>query len=306
MERNTQPRACVREWSIHMVTNYKWELRKGGGKDICPNCGQRRFVPYVSAADHTTMAGAEYGRCDREQSCGYHKYPNGKETPNTEPIIPELKEPLRFHAAAVQVDLQTNLFTWVAKTFGMTHAMNIWKRYKIGRDGSRTVFWQIAIDGSIRAGKSIPYNTDGHRDKSDKYPANWLHKSRVWDAYCTGEELQQCFFGEHLLRGSDKPVMIVESEKTAAIMSELSNKYIWLASGGSQGLKNEDKNKVLKGREVSLLPDNGQYWNWKATADKNGWHVLEYIEKAPLFEGCDILDYVTAGVFPELLKNKKQ
>lgn len=289
-----------------MVTNYKWELRKGGGKMTCPNCGQRRFVPYVSSADHMTLAGKEYGRCDREQSCGYHKYPNGQKAPDVEFVEIKSKEPLRFHAAAVQVDFQTNLFTWAAKTFGVSHAIEIWERYKIGRDGVRTVFWQIASDGTIRAGKSIPYLLDGHRDKSDKYPANWLHKSRAWNGYHTGEELQQCFFGEHLLRSDDRPVMIVESEKTAAIMSELSRKYIWLASGGSQGLKNDEKNKALAGREVWLLPDNGQYWAWKATAYKNGWRIFDYMEKAPIFEGCDILDYVTAGVFPELLKYQKQ
>ena len=291
-----------------MVTeNYKWTLRHGGGKLICPKCGQRRFVPYVSTADLKTMAGAEYGRCDREQNCGYQRYP-GKEV-NADGITPvEIKPepPLRFYPAAVVVDADTPLFEYVAKLVGVSRALDIWNRYKIGRDGKRTVFWQIAKDGTIRAGKSIPYKTDGHRDKDDPYPANWLHKSRAWDGMHTGEDLQQCYFGEHLLNErKDAPVMIVESEKTAAIMSELSRKYIWLAAGGSQGVKNEEKNKALAGRDVTLLPDHGQYWNWATVANANGWHIFDECEKYPIFDGCDILDYVTAGVWRELLKNSK-
>lgn len=272
----------------------------------CPKCGQMRFVPYVLTADNTTLAGAEYGRCDREQNCGYHRYPSGKEAPDVTPIVPEPKKPLRFYPAAVRTDINTNLFYFAARLMNTSHAVNIWNRYKIGSDGRRTVFWQIAFDGSIHAGKSIPYNTDGHRVKCDPYPANWLHKSRVWQGMYTGEELQQCYFGEHLLRGEpNKPVAIVESEKTAAILSEYSRKFIWLASGGSNGLKNDEKNKVLERREVLLIPDHGQYWNWAKIADKYGWQITDCFEKYPIFEGCDILDYITAGVWTDLIINRE-
>lgn len=289
--------------------NYKWTLRNGGGKMICPRCGQRRFVPYVLAADGVTLAGAEFGRCDREQNCGYNRYPN-KEIDATPCVTHKIEPqtPLRFYPAAVRVDVQTPLFDYVANTFGVSHALNIWKRYKIGRDGRRTLFWQIATDGTIRAGKTIPYNPNGHRDKNDPLPAMWAHKSRTFDGMHTGDKLQQCFFGEHLLKENPTaPVVIVESEKTAAVLSELSRGYVWLASGGSQGLKNEDKNKVLRGRDVWLCPDNGQYWNWKAIADTNGWRIFDQIEKAPIFEGCDILDLVENGALgADLLKNKRK
>lgn len=285
------------------LQTYKWMLRHGGGKMRCPSCGQLRFVPYVLAADGQTLAGPEYGRCDREQNCGYHRYPSDKDAPNVTPIVQEPKEPLRFYPAAVQTDINTNLFAYACKLCGKAHALLIWDRYKIAKDGTRTVFWQIAKDGSVRAGKSIPYMTDGHRDKSDAFPANWLHKANAWRDMYGGEELQQCYFGEHLLNGNDKPVVIVESEKTAAIMSEYSKGWIWLASGGAQGLKNEDKNKALAGREVWLMPDNGMYWNWAAIAHANGWYIFDTLEKAYIFEGCDILDMLEAGAFgTELVK----
>lgn len=288
--------------------DYKWQLRHGGGKEICPKCGQRRFVPYVSTADGVTMAGAEYGRCDREQNCGYHRYPN-KDVQVTEATKIEQKkmEPLRFYPASVRIDTDTALFVWTASLMGMANAIEAWNRYKVGRDGKRTVFWQIAKDGTVRAGKSILYGEDGHRIKTGTMPANWLHRERAWDGTHTGEELQQCYFGEHLLNGNSKPVVIVESEKTAVILSQYSKSMVWLASGGSQGVKNEDKNKALAGRDVWMLPDNGQYWAWSKIAHLNGWRIYDQIEKYPIFEGCDILDMIAAGVFgDDLIKRKKK
>lgn len=272
----------------------------------CPKCGQMRFVPYVLAADGVTLAGHQYGRCDREQNCGYHAYPGREiEADPIATVVPISREPLRFYPSAVFTDVRTPLFVYTCKLLGVGHALNIWRRYRISRDGERTVFWQIAQDGSVRAGKSIPYMENGHRDKTDKYPANWLHTSPRWKLYRTGEELQQCYFGEHLLN-EDKAagVVIVESEKTAALMSEVSHGWIWLASGGSQGLKNEEKNKALQGREVWLIPDHGMYWNWSQVAHANGWHICDAVEKYPVFEGCDVLDMLEAGALGEdLLKD---
>lgn len=287
---------------------YKWTLRKGGKKLTCPQCQQKRFVPYVSTADLKTLAGNEYGRCDREQSCGYNRYP-GKEVSADGIAKVEIKPkpPLRFYPAAVQTDTRTALFVYVSRLLGVGNALAIWERYKIGRDGSRTLFWQIAKDGTVRAGKSIPYAENGHRIKTDEHPANWLHCLPEWRAYKTGYELQQCYFGEHLLNASpgDK-VVIVESEKTAAVLSQVSHGWVWLASGGSQGLKNPDKNKALEGREVWLLPDHGQYWNWATIAHENGWHIFDALEKSPIFEGCDILDMLEAGALGmDLLKYAK-
>lgn len=287
--------------------DYRWQLRKGSKKEICPACGQRRFVPYVAAADGVTLAGPEFGRCDRESNCGYQKYPSGKSTNGIEHKEPPKLKPLRFFQAAVQVSTNTPLFDWACRLIGVLNACTVWNRYKVGRDGKRTVFWQIAIDGTIRSGKSIPYKSDGHRDKTDKYPASWLHKSPAWKDYREGEELQQCFFGEHLLSGRpDAPVAIVESEKTAIMMSCYSREYIWLACGGSQGLKNPERNKVLSGRKIMLVPDNGQYWNWYAAAEANGWGIIDTLEKYPIFDGCDILDVIEAGVLGEDLLYYKQ
>ena len=56
---------------------YKYQLRRSGRKEICPNCGKRRFVPYVLTEDNETIVNPDWGRCDRENSCGYWMKPNG-------------------------------------------------------------------------------------------------------------------------------------------------------------------------------------------------------------------------------------
>jgi len=67
--------------------------------------------------------------------------------------------------------------------------------------------------------------------------------------------LQQCFFGEHLLTiYPDKYVGIVESEKLAIIASCIMPELVWLAAGNLNGLSIE-KCQTLKGREIILYPD---------------------------------------------------
>lgn len=277
------------------ASRYKWDLRKGSHKEICPRCGQRRFVPYVLAADGTTLAGAEYGRCDREQNCGYYRYPGKDIMPDVKPQKPaapvHIPAPYVFSPEVAQPKHSTLLDYAVELCGSVAH--QIWDAYKIGcnREG-RTIFWYIDKNGVIRSGKEILYRADGHRDKTTFLPVMWAHKDGEFMGKHTGEVLLQPFFGEHLLKARpDAKVAIVESEKTAALMSAFYPKDIWIACGGAQGLKSADKCKVLKGRKVVLIPDHGQFWNWKATAEKYGWEIFDFIEKSPLFEGCDILDY---------------
>lgn len=272
---------------------YKWHLRKGSRKEICPCCGHKRFVPYVDAAGNP--AGEEYGRCDREQSCGYIKYPNGVET-DAKPQPIKILQPIRFSPAVVQTNPSGNLFDYACKWIGEDAARRAWERYRVGAYGNSAIFWQIDKCNQVHAGKMMEYGADGHRVKNDdRATIKWCHKLRYYDHTYTGEELQQCFFGEHLLTEyPEMNVCIVESEKTAVMMSELDKSSIYLACGGSCGLKNAKRNEALKGRKVSLSPDNGKYWEWRAIAQENGWHCEWWCDMQPIFyglsDGYDILD----------------
>jgi hypothetical protein len=121
--------------------------------------------------------------------------------------------------------------------------------------------------------------------------------------------LQQCFFGEHLLKiYRDKPVAIVESEKSALIASAVFPDLIWLAAGNLNGLSLE-KCQVLKSRNVTLFPDLGGFEKWldkariiekECNCKINISTLLEDIATPEAkANGYDIADYLI-----EELKNK--
>lgn len=273
-------------------------LRKGGKKMKCPKCGEMRFVPYVLTADGCTIAtdsagNAVYGRCDREDNCCYHQYPSKEIAPDAMAMPVHHDEPIVFRSDVVKVTCNDILFDWASSIIGKIKAEILWDAYQIGSWNGKTIWWQIDINGRVKAGKVMEYGKDGHRikDASHPYPVNWIHKNRKFADWFEGKELEQCWFGEHLLtKHPDKPVAIVESEKTAVMMACWSKNFVWLASGGSQGIKSDRKAKVLDGRDVTLIPDNGKWWEWREIAIKHGWKIRKEIEDEPVFEGCDILD----------------
>lgn len=274
---------------------YKWTLRKGGSKMVCPSCGRKTFVPYVSATDGKTLAGAEYGRCDRENHCGYLRYPGSDVTaPEGSVKAPEPPStPLRFKASVLAaLDGRSKLHTY-AERFGVgaTMAMRAYKVGSYGRDW--TAFCQIDTAGEIHAVKLIPYGVDGHRRK-DMTPVRWGHKDKSLQSYCDGERLEQVAFGEHLLRlRPSSPVAVVESEKTAVMMSALFPQAVWLAVGGSQNLYRIGSRlntlKEMEGRKVIAYPDKGMSLPWQQTCGILGWECRdEAVRRGEL--GCDIWD----------------
>lgn len=288
-----------------MVKEYKWSLRKGGKKLRCPQCGKMRFVPFVLTADGKTMAGAEFGRCDREQSCGYFRYPDreARATVEVEPR-PELPPALfalhRVWPPAFNLAKNT-LFKAFRDLVGYDILNDIFYEYKIGTGFLGQCIYPQYDGQWLRTAKSIMYDESGHRLKNtdgEALPVYWLHKSTNPDIaqYMQAHQLKQCFFGQHLLAQYPKhEVWVVEAEKTAVLMAANDDRSdrIWLACGGSQMLKGAIDLECLKGRDVVLVPDDGQYWNWKRTADAHFWKCLDiglYREPFTLNAGYDIWD----------------
>ena len=138
------------------------------------------------------------------------------------------------------------------------------RRYRLGctRQGG-VIFWQIAADGDIYDGKVMYYREDCHRDKQ-RHPtwgSTLLARRHRW-ADAERMTTRHCFFGTHLLQDScnsfnslpKKNIAVVESEKSAVILSEHFPQHVWLATGGLGNVQT-DKFRPLRGRKIILFPD---------------------------------------------------
>jgi hypothetical protein len=280
------------------------------GKRICPECKRKTYVLYI---DNNTgeFLHPSIGKCDRADNCGHHYTPKryfadnnisfdvkreyaSRSTPKPQP------EPSFIDTELMKRTLngygENRLFQYLCKTVGGEAAKEAVQRYFVGTsrhwDGS-TVFWQIDGTGRVHAGKIMQY--DSQTGKRIKEPVNritWAHAVlKLRDFH-----LSQCLFGEHLLKGNNNPVAIVESEKTAVIGSIYLPDMIWLACGGSEGL-NPGKCKCLTGRRVILYPDAGMFDKWNSKAGQlrtvcASVAVSDLIEKqkTELQPGIDLAD----------------
>ena len=124
------------------------------------------------------------------------------------------------------------------------------------------------INGKVRTGKIMQYNPEtGKRIKHESGAIDWVH-NRLKKSGTLPEDynLQQCFFGEHLLGLYPEAVVcIVESEKSALISAAIFPEHIWLAAGNINGLS-FDKCQILKGRTVILYPDLNAFEKWSVKA----------------------------------------
>lgn len=162
---------------------------------------------------------------------------------------------------------------------------------------SDVIFWQIDKEKNLRAGKVMRYGEDGKRQG---YP-KWWHK--IKESSC---QVNQYFFGGHLIDDNDKPIAIVEAEKTAVIMFLILPNFIWIACGGSTNL-NDNKCSSLPFDRVTLFPDEGQYDNWKGIADKWGFEISQdcehWFKDGSIDKGDDIADYYLKKIQGGCLKN---
>lgn len=273
------------------MSEYRFHLQKYrlGSKTTCPNCGRRRcFVRYIDEQGSISFPG-NVGKCDHENSCGYHYTP--KEYFNDYPDVLSRnqgvsesfqltacksveKKPVCIapsYIASSYVDKSLShyeinpLYRYLCNVFGEEETIRLFQLYRIGTSakwGGSAVFWQIDMNGLVRTGKIMCYNPEtGHRIKEPQAFVSWAHSElRMPDFH-----LKQCLFGEYLLKSStSSPVMLVESEKTAVIMSHFIPDYLWLATGGKNGCFNREAMQVLRDRNITLLPDLGATEQWKA------------------------------------------
>ena len=220
-------------------------------KNRCPACSKpKTYVRYIDNETGSPLP-YEYGRCERINSCGYHRKPDKALIIASKTNNPEAGPQQFVDATLVNKTFKSygaNAFAqWLIGAFGEAAAMEAMRRYHIGtaRKGG-TLFWYKDIQGRYCNAKKIFYTPAGKRNRD--IPPAYTHLSANGYRVCT--------FGEHLLPAApDKIIAIVEAEKTAVIMSICRPEYTWLASGSCNGLT-EEKIKIFNRKHtIILFPD---------------------------------------------------
>ena len=251
-----------------------------------------KFVPYENQE--------KYGYCF---ACDKTYLPNNTNNSYEYNSYKPIVEPLKFQLIDSEIveqswnNYEINHFAiFLKKMFG-SESQDLIKKFLLGTSKDNgVVFWQIDEKMQTRTGKVMAYNPNTGKRIKTSFPT-WVHK--LYD-----QTYQQCLFGLHQLKTKplSQDIHIVESEKTAIIMSYFHPQITWLGSGGSTGLQSY-KFEALKGRKVCLFPDQGKYELWNeqmerlqfehpsinfqpTSIDCEIWHTNNLIE-----ESDDIADY---------------
>ncbi len=282
---------------------------------VCPNCGAKQsFAKYI-ISDTKEYLSDNTGRCNKEEKCGYHytpkQYFEDNKIADFKPIIhkakttikEEIKEPDFIDTDSFVQSLNhydnNNFYSFLNTLFDTEVVNELIAKYYIGTSkkwNGATIFWQIDNQMKIRTGKMMLYNPDnGKRIKEPYNHFSWVHKEINKPDF----SLFQCLFGLHLTKDNNKPIAVVESEKTAIICSTYLPDFVWLATGGLNNLS-KSKFESLRGRKVVLYPDLGAFdkWNEKAKELKSicNVSVSDYLEQVATEEernnGLDLADYL--------------
>lgn len=308
------------------MSEYQYILEPYNGmktRFICPDCKKKEFARYIDSTTghyiHSTV-----GRCNREESCGYHYTPKqyfqdnniDKDSVSSFHTLSERKqETKQKQVSFIPVEkfksslagYENNFFVdFLTSVFDTEIATQLISKYFIGTSkhwpGS-TVFWQIDVQGRIRTGKIMLYDAvTGKRVKQPFNHITWVHTALKLPEFT----LKQSLFGEHLLKDKSKPVAIVESEKTAVIASVYLPQFTWLAVGSINNL-NPDKCQVLAGRKVVLFPDLNAFDIWSSKAKELShlatFTISDLLERKATQEereqGLDLADYLLRFYYKE-------
>jgi len=296
----------------------------------CPACQKKEktFTLYIDTETGQHIAN-DVGKCCRETNCGYHYTPKQYFTDNN--IQSEFRKVTNKNYASIQKTVikntsyidyslfeasldnyENNTFIeYLVSLFGIETTIQLISKYYIGTSkywNGATIFWQIDTENNVRTGKIMLYNpATGKRIKQPFNHIQWVHSIISKNDF----NLQQCLFGEHLITQNNKPIAIVESEKTAIIASVYLPQFNWLATGSLSNL-NFEKLKILKDHHITLFPDLNGFEKWSKKA-KEMSHILKIsisellerqtteIEKK---EGYDIADYLVQYPINDFLETE--
>ena len=304
------------------MNDYIFILDKTSKKHKCPACECKSFVRFVHSDTNEYELPDEYGRCDKDK-CGcfnkvtrevikdYKQQNNIK--PGIQPIIkkqvgyfdkiPDFIDPNDF-SDSLQGYENNCLIKFLYNSFETSKVDEVIKKYHIGTSkkyNGGTVFWQVCKAGFVRGGSIMAYNNKTGKRIKEEWAVTYVHSVLNIQHFCYGRVL----FGEHLLDDNTKNIGIVESEKTAIIMSIVAPEHTWLATSGKVNFKYNllfSLKPLSSNTTIMAYPDKGGYEKWNNVAldisSDIQITVSDILEKEEYKDGCDIAD-ITLNQLPE-------
>ena len=311
---------------------YRYRLEKYNKRNryTCPQCGGYHcFTRYIDTEDGSYLAD-DVGKCDHENSCGYHKRPREyfTEQRNRQPKVVDL-ETAKLHREQLDKEHERErqkwinpdtidmaiierqrgyidrcpLFTKMAGILGEERTNAALAKYHVGATLNGRAIWpQIDVAGRCRTAKVMEYKPDGHRVKTKTGDrVSWLHSMiearKKKRGIKSNFNLAQCWFGSHLVTPDTKEINIVESEKTAVICSAIVPNSVWLATGGVTYLQQHYAPAGIERIKINVWPDADAAAKWREAAANihcAGVNVVDWYnwEGATVTKKADIADYL--------------
>lgn len=299
---------------------HKYQLDTSSKKYNCPSCGKiKTFVAYVYVDTKQPVDEHLFGRCDRENNCGYHHHPKDEQdftAPREVKPVPEEEivqiypDPEVVSGLTGRTKTCVSPFHTFCKSFGIPNEHLL--KWGVYSDGERTAFlFKRKEDGKVTNIKYFKYHENGHRDKSFKayslkqpVPPS-TPKEKAIPEKIRVEKYLLGLFGEHLLDKTKKrTVCVVESEKTAVIASFFYPDYDWVSCMTNNGLT-DTRIQVLLNCKVIWLCDNDKAGRENASIKRaskylTDFHVADIFSAEDYKEGYDIADSIVDGLRPEV------
>jgi hypothetical protein len=262
-------------------------------RSTCPSCNSKGvFVRYID--ENGEYISFDVGRCNRESKCGYHYKPKqyfadnpqtdkkdfkkGKKRSNSNYGFAQ-KQPCANLSKVSQPDYiapehfkrtlsNYNRNAFVQFLFDLfadclDEIQDVLKMYCVGTFEDYTCLPSIDQQNRVCRAKLISFNRATGKRLKGRYDTSSLPaKLKLKKDF----NYKQIFFGEHLLpKYPDKPIAIVESEKSAIIAGLCFSEFVWLGSNSKTWLKAERLTRLGQ-RQIVLYPDADGFDQWQAVA----------------------------------------
>ena len=242
------------------MKQYKFSRNRNLAK-YCP-CGKGnsdgKFAPFEGSE--------KFGHC---HSCAKTFYPDNDSLVKPIEFFNITKPEQKYHhlelveKTFLERDDNNNFIQFLRTLFTPLEVHNATLKYLIGSwiDWKGvTVFWQIDQQERVLHGKLMLYNPETGKRVIGK-DGNGIISSVRSRLKLDKVGFNQCLFGLHLVDETTKVIALIESEKSAIIMSLFKPEYIWMSTGGKGGFK-FDFLKPIKEYKIVAFPDKGVYDIW--------------------------------------------